>query len=298
MINKLITLWKFSRPHTLVGSFLSVLSLLFLAAEGRAVSVGLFPDVFLTLMAALSCNIFITGLNQVCDLPLDRINKPYLPLPAGLLKLKNARATVVVCLALALICALFEGVYFTVLISSIATIGVLYSMPPFQLKRKHVLAAAAILVVRGLLVNLGFFVHYRMLLGLSVEWTAGVWVLTVFVILFSVGIAWFKDIPDTGGDAQFDISTLALSVGRKRALQLGAAMVLSAYLLVLVSAIAGLLPEETYFILSHSLLLLAFVWMLRRVDIESQASIRIFYISFWILFFLEYILFPLAYYLG
>ena len=297
MINKLIILWKFSRPHTLVGSFLSVLSLLFLAAEGRAVSPGLLTDIFLTLLAALSCNIFITGLNQVCDLPLDRINKPYLPLPAGLLKLGNARAIVAICLVLALFCGLLEGLYFTALIAAISTIGVLYSMPPFQFKRKHVLAAAAILVVRGLLVNLGFFVHYRMLLGLPVEWTAGVWVLTVFVILFSVGIAWFKDIPDTGGDAQFDISTLALSVGRKRALQLGATMVVLAYLLVLGSAIAGLLPVGTYFAVSHSLLLLAFMWMLRRVDIESQASIRTFYISFWILFFLEYILFPLGYYL-
>lgn len=298
MIDKLTTLWKFSRPHTLVGSFLSVLALLFMAAEGRAVPVTLYKDILLTLVAALSCNIFITGLNQVCDHPLDRINKPYLPIPAGLLTYANARAIVVACLVLSLLCALFEGIFFTGLIACIATIGVLYSMPPYQLKRKHVLAAAAILVVRGLLVNLGFFVHYRLLLGLPVEWTAGVWVLTVFVILFSVGIAWFKDIPDTGGDAQFDISTLALAVGRKRALHLGAAMVLSAYFLVLASAITGFLPSVTYFIVSHCLLLLAFVGILRRVDIGSQTSIRTFYISFWILFFLEYILFSMGYYLG
>ena len=32
------------------------------------------------LVAALHSNVFITGLNQLSDVAIDRVNKPYLPL--------------------------------------------------------------------------------------------------------------------------------------------------------------------------------------------------------------------------
>jgi len=39
--------------------------------------------------------VYITGLNQVTDVEIDKINKPYLPVASGALKFDAALATVV-----------------------------------------------------------------------------------------------------------------------------------------------------------------------------------------------------------
>ena len=35
-------------------------------------------------------NLYITGLNQVCDVEIDQVNKPYLPIASGVLSKSNA----------------------------------------------------------------------------------------------------------------------------------------------------------------------------------------------------------------
>ena len=45
---------------------------------------------FWTLVAGLSVNVFIVGINQITDVEIDRVNKPYLPIAAGDLSLERA----------------------------------------------------------------------------------------------------------------------------------------------------------------------------------------------------------------
>src|SRR5437763_12757396 len=75
-------LWRFSRPHTIVGTTLSVLGLYLIAvAEGGPA--GGAGDLAATLVAALTVNVAIVGLNQLTDIEIDRVNKPHLPVAAG-----------------------------------------------------------------------------------------------------------------------------------------------------------------------------------------------------------------------
>ena len=153
---KLITLWQFARPHTIVGSTLSILSLFFIAlgTVNTPLVAGLLLP--LSLLAALACNVYITGLNQWSDVEVDQINKPWLPIPSGKLQKKGAMRIVLVCGLIALIAAACLSAFFFFLIFLIMGIGTAYSLPPLKFKRRHTLAAGAITVVRGLLVNLGF----------------------------------------------------------------------------------------------------------------------------------------------
>ena len=48
-------------------------------------------DLLATLVAALTVNIAIVGVNQITDVEIDRINKPWLPIAAGDLSLGAAR---------------------------------------------------------------------------------------------------------------------------------------------------------------------------------------------------------------
>ena len=90
-------LWQFSRPHTIIGSTLSILSI-FAIAIGTTDWIFIDPLLLpLSLLTALTCNIYITGLNQWSDIEVDKINKPWLPIAAGTLSKDNALRIVLVC---------------------------------------------------------------------------------------------------------------------------------------------------------------------------------------------------------
>src|ERR687890_1389808 len=104
-------LWRFSRPHTVVGTALSVVGIFAIAADrlgplpaGRAA----FHLVW-TLVAALAVNVFIVGLNQLEDIEIDRINKPRLPLAAGDLSPAQGRVIVAAAAVLPAALALTQG---------------------------------------------------------------------------------------------------------------------------------------------------------------------------------------------
>jgi homogentisate phytyltransferase / homogentisate geranylgeranyltransferase len=279
MMRSLHTFWKFTRPHTIIGSALSVTSLYVLVvAQPGAVADHL--GVWLpSLVAALACNVFITGLNQWSDVEVDRINKPWL----------------LASLVLALAIAAWSSWSFFALIALISFLGWAYSMPPIQFKRHHFGAALAITVVRGLLVNLGFYAHYMEQLHGRATLDPIIGPLTAFVALFSIGIAWFKDIPDTKGDAEYHFGTLAVRMGRRSALVLGAIVVVLAYLAVILPALLGLLPFPAWYTLSFGLPLIAFVAMAARSDVNKDAEVKRFYLFFWGLFFLAYMVYPLPF---
>ena len=68
-------IWQFSRPHTVVGTSLSIASLQ--ATYGNINDISTLTSL---LLPSLCANLFITGLNQITDYEIDIINKPKLPL--------------------------------------------------------------------------------------------------------------------------------------------------------------------------------------------------------------------------
>jgi hypothetical protein len=97
-------------------------------------------------------NVYITGLNQLLDIEIDRINKPDLPLASG--ELSPFAGSLLVAGALVLSLGLgwwhpwlsTNALRITLLGS--AVLGTLYSAPPFRLKRFPLLASACIITVR------------------------------------------------------------------------------------------------------------------------------------------------------
>ena len=289
------TLWDFTRPHTIIGSFLSVLALYLIAAFDTE---GWHPTLLaLTLLSALACNVYITGLNQLADVELDKINKPELPLPSGRMSWPLGFRIVAVSCVVALVSAALLNWYYFGLILLIALIGTAYSLPPLKFKRHHLGAALAITIVRGVLVNIGIYLHYYYELYGRFELPSHVVPLAVFVVGFSFGIAWFKDIPDQEGDRAFGLKTLALSMGQRQAFWAGVVVVALSYLYVLVSALLGLAEvDATFFVISHAVALGVYLLMSFRVDLGQPRQVRRYYLSFWGLFFLEYVIYTVGYY--
>jgi homogentisate phytyltransferase/homogentisate geranylgeranyltransferase len=294
-MKRISILWEFSRPHTIIGTTLSVLTLFCLARNGHPYTAEQLPVLLITLLVGLCTNIYITGLNQCTDVDVDLINKPWLPIPAGDLSKKGAIRIVWIVGIIALLASAYLSLAFCALIFVIMAIGTAYSLPPLNLKRNHIAAASAISIVRGVLVNIGFYIHFRYQFFHDASFNPVILPLVVFITSFSIGIAWFKDIPDTEGDAQYDFGTLALSLGRKRALQAGMCVVSFGYLSVIASAFFNLLPSGMFLIITHVLALSLFLIMGSRLDLQNDSAIKRFYMIFWGLFFLEYILFAIAF---
>lgn len=287
-MKQLITFWQFCRPHTIIGSFCSITALYLLALGGQPVlSYGYLY--VLTLVAALACNIFIVGLNQLVDMELDKINKPYLPLAAGTLSKSTAQLIIYVALGIALLTAALASWLLLALIVVILCIGVAYSVPPIQLKKHHLPAAICISLVRGLLVNIGMLLHFTWCIDGKSSLPGFIWPLTIFITAFSIAIAWFKDLPDTTGDAVFQIKTFPLLYNKSIALKAGSLMVLAAY----GYAIVWSWQYSTFLLWAHGLLAGLFIRNVFSVTLTNTTSIRQFYLRFWVFFFAEYIVFAI-----
>jgi homogentisate phytyltransferase/homogentisate geranylgeranyltransferase len=295
-------LWRFTRPHTVIGTAASIAGL-------YVICVDALPDVSLaggagdlawTLLAGFCVNVYIVGLNQLEDIEIDRVNKPFLPLAAGELTTTAARWIVAGCAAIAIALALSQGIVELVAVLAALAVGTAYSSPPLRLKRRPLLACLSITGVRSIVVNLGVALHFTGSLG-DDSWAipGAVWALTLFVLPFSLAIAILKDVPDAEGDRRFRIATFTLRLGAERVVRSGLYALTVAYLGM---AIAGplLLDDCQPVVLAVThLAVLALLWRMRaRTDPHDRESFTAFYMGVWKLFFLEYALVPLAAVLG
>ena len=295
-------LWRFSRPHTIIGTTVSIVALYLIAVDtlpGLTFDGGLF-DLFWTLVAGLAVNVYIVGINQLEDVEIDRVNKPFLPLAAGDLSRAAARAIVAGCALVAVALAVSQGALETVAVLAGLAVGTAYSSPPLRLKRYPVLASLSITGVRSVVVNLGVALHFTSSLGDgSLAVPAPVWALTLFVIPFSFAIAVLKDVPDLEGDRRYRIATFTVRLGGRRVLRIGMAALAAAYLGM---ALLGpfLLPGCQPVVLAAThLAALALMWRWSAAaDPADPAGFTRFYMRVWKLFFLEYALLPLACLLG
>ncbi|WP_052050690.1 homogentisate phytyltransferase [Leptolyngbya sp. KIOST-1] len=302
----LYALWKFWRPHTVIGTSLSMLGitaivLADLRGENLPYLGALLSLVAVAGGACLLGNLYIVGLNQLEDIAIDRINKPHLPVAAGEFSVADGRWIVGLAGLGAIGLAAVGGPWLLATVGLSLGIGTAYSLPPVRLKRFPFWASVCILAVRGAIVNLGLFLHGSDRLGLPFTVPGRVWALTGFILLFSIAIALFKDIPDIEGDRRYGIRTLSLKLGQRNVFKV-ALGILSVCYLGMALAAPWLTGVNSLFLAgSHLLLLLLLGWMSLRVPPTGQTAAGLgtmtypqFYQFIWKLFFLQYLIFPLA----
>jgi homogentisate phytyltransferase / homogentisate geranylgeranyltransferase len=290
-------LWGFTRPHTIIGTTLSVVGLyVIVVAElpGLALGDGV-GNLGWTLVAAWCVNVYIVGVNQLEDVDIDRINKPFLPVAAGELSVVGARRIVAACALVPVVLALTQGpVELGGVLAGLA-VGTAYSVPPLRLKRFPLLAALSITGVRALVVNLAVALHFSS--SLAGTWTVPgpVWALCVFVIPFGFAISILKDVPDAEGDRRHRIATFTLRLGPRRVLHMALGALTAGY--VGMAVLGPLLLDgcSAAVLVGGHLAALAALWAARAgIDPADPAAATRFYMRVWALFFLEYVIVPAA----
>src|SRR3954471_17643898 len=296
-----MVLWRFARPHTIVGTTLSVLALYAIATtEFAGGALDAKPlDLFWTLLAAWCVNVFIVGINQLEDVEIDRVNKPFLPVAAGDLTPAAGWRIVVACAVVPLVLAVTQGVAELVAVALGLAIGTAYSVPPLRLKRFPALASLSITFVRAAVVNVGVWLHFSDAFGGGSAIHPAVSALIAVTVPFSFAIAILEDVPDVEGDRRYAIATFSVRLGARPVLAIGLAALTLGELGMATVGAALLDGANTVLLVAAQLAATAALWAFATsVDLADRASITRFYLRVWMLFFAEYAIVAAAYLLG
>lgn len=292
-------LLRFGRPHTLLGTSLSVFAIALLALPGApealADPAGLFFLVAAIGLAALAANLYIVGLNQIADVALDRINKPDLPIAAGTLDPRRARQVVLSAGALALGLGWWIGGWLLATLALSMAIGTAYSLPPLHFKRSAIGAPLCIALVRGPLVNIGLYAQFRASMGADLAPSVEIGLLALFMTLFGLGIGVLKDLPDLAGDRAHAVGNLVVRYGPGPAFGTGCTLLVAAYGFTAALGLAYL-PAGPALALAaaHGVALGLLLHAARDVSVEDRDGVKRFYGLVWRLFYAEYLLMPLV----
>ncbi|XP_022153308.1 homogentisate phytyltransferase 1, chloroplastic isoform X2 [Momordica charantia] len=294
--------YRFSRPHTVIGTALSIVSVSLLAVEKLSDLSPLFlTGVLEAIVAALFMNIYIVGLNQLYDIEIDKINKPYLPLASG----EYSFATGVAIVSTFSIMSFWLGwvvrswpLFWALFVSFV--LGTAYSidLPLLRWKRFAVVAAMCILAVRAVIVQIAFFLHMQThVFQRPPVFSRPLIFATAFMSFFSVVIALFKDIPDIDGDKIFGIRSFTVRLGQERVFWSCISLLEVAYgVAVLVGVASPSLWSKCLTVFGHVSLALILWIRAKSVDLKSKAAITSFYMFIWKLFYAEYLLIPFVRY--
>ena len=294
----LAAFWKFLRPHTIRGTILGSLAVTSKAImeNPAAIDWGLLPRAMLGVLALLCGNGYIVGINQIYDVEIDAVNKPFLPMAAGELGFTQAWGICIVLAATGLGITTFNfGSLIAKLYAFGLFLGTIYSVPPLRLKQNAVAAFAIIATVRGFLLNFGVYHATRAALGLPFVWSPPIAFITVFVTVFATVIAITKDLPDVEGDKKFGIETFATRMGVRNIAYLGSGLLVANYAGAI--ALAVRMPHAfnaAVMIPFHALF--AALVVAATVKLEksrfSREGIAGYYRFIWYLFYSEYALLP------
>ncbi|XP_068652853.1 probable homogentisate phytyltransferase 1, chloroplastic [Aristolochia californica] len=292
--------YRFTRPHTIIGTALSIISVSLLAVESMSdLSPVFFVGLLEALVGALFMNIYIVGLNQLFDIEIDRVNKPNLPLASGEYSVRTGVAIVSTFAVLSFIIAwavhswpLFWALFISFVLGTAYSIN----LPFLRWKRFALVAAMCILAVRAVIVQLAFFLHMQtFVFQRPAIFSKPLIFATAFMSFFSVVIALFKDIPDIDGDRLFGIQSFSVRLGQKRVFWTCIYLLEMAYC---VAVMMGL--SSSYFwskvatVSGHIILAVILGTCAQSIDLKSKAAITSFYMFIWKLFYAEYLLIPLV----
>ena len=199
--------WTFARPFTLIPPMIGIFSG---SLIGYGASHAHFPvwKVGLAVLAAAVLNAASNGLNQVCDLENDRINKPHRPLPTGKMTLRQAWTFIVLgyLAALAMVAAVNVETFAIYLTAALATIA--YSAPPIRLKRHPVGSNLIIALIRGELLKVAGWAAVATVMQSLEPWYIG-----FIYFVFLLGATTTKDFADIEGDRAAGCITLPVRYG-------------------------------------------------------------------------------------
>ena len=194
------------------------------------------------IMALVLVNAASNVLNQVHDRKIDQINKPYRPIPAGIIHKDEARSMAWLLYLIVLWRASFLNGAFAFFILLLMLMTIAYSQPPVRLKKRLWVANASIAVSRGML---GFVAAWCIFDNNPFD-DAIPWLLGSVMALFVFGTITTKDFGDIKGDAKYGIRTLPVVYGVKTSMNITIPFFILPFVVMDAFLLKGMLMKEVW----------------------------------------------------
>ncbi|CAL0308269.1 unnamed protein product [Lupinus luteus] len=297
--NEFDIFYRFIRPYTTIPAVTLVTSMSLLALEKLS---DLSPIFFIgwlkLLVASLLMNVFHCGFNQLCDIEIDKINKPHLPLAAGEWSYTKGvivvASSLILCFLLAWIegsWPLFWGFLFAAMLTSVYSVD----LPLLRWKKSALLAAATIITNVPVAGTLPYYFHMQTRVFKRPATFPRPLIFCVAILsLYFLVIALFKDIPDIEGDKEHGVQSLSVILGQKPVFWICISLLQMGYgATILAGATSPFLWSKLITGLGHGILALAVWYRSKSVDLKNNDSIQSFYKFIWKIIIVEFFLIPL-----
>ncbi|EXB29336.1 Homogentisate phytyltransferase 2 [Morus notabilis] len=272
------TCYKFARPYAMRQAIISTICLFarVFVENKQLFKWSLLFKAFPGLIAIILAHAYYNGINQIFDVDIDRINKPYLPIPSGELSLKQAWFLMIFSVLTGL--SIFQLMKADRITTSLYCFGLLlatlYSAPPFRFKGSSI-ATAIVIPLISITNCIGILYATRVSLGLPFWWSPPIVFITTFAVMFFVVICIIKDIPDVEGDMKNNIRTFAAIFGARNITILGTGILVINYIATIGAAIY--MPQvfkRSLMLPVHSTLALLLLFQARKLDKTNYTKIQ------------------------
>ncbi|RLF49891.1 MAG: hypothetical protein DRN20_00900 [Thermoplasmata archaeon] len=227
------------RPFTLLPPFVVTVAggMMAIGYYSLEISQYIIPIILTGLVMAM-INGASNALNQVFDVDIDRINKPYRPIPRGDIGIRDALAFSLVLYAVCILSSLYISPRAFIFALMFASLTILYSVPPIRLKQRLWASNITIATARSYMLLLAGWCAVPAASIMAMP----IWYVGVILFIFLVGASATKDFTDIEGDKAHGMKTLPAVYGAKRAVLLISPFFVLPYLLIPVGTVMSWLP--------------------------------------------------------
>lgn len=278
---KLAILGQLIRPATLIAPFIAGLFgvMLPIVYELHYFPLGFIASHFKLVTLVIIALMGVQGVgqvvNQICDVEIDKINKPYRPLVRGDISVREAWSVALFLIAMTLVSSyLINLPVFSLMLIGLF-LAIFYSLEPIRVKKRHwFLGLTWQALARGFLPFLivwGVFGKFKSMF---------VWWLAFLGFSWVLAFQGTKDFSDYEGDRKFNISTIVTRFGYDGAIEFITYMGL---LPIIISTIIAFLFTKTFLLVS---LILALLYMTIIYSLVNNVSLEKFENNLaWLLFY-------------
>ncbi|MED6169836.1 hypoxanthine-guanine phosphoribosyltransferase [Stylosanthes scabra] len=239
--------------------------------------------------------LYITGVNHLADIEIDKINKPYRPLASS--KISYRAGVVIVVASLFMSFGIGLKIGSKPLLWGLVTIFVamtVYSvnLPLLRWKKSTMGTLASNVPTILVAYNLAPYFHMKtFVLKKAATFTRPLAFTTVVMSLFNVVLALFKDIPDIEGDKKAGHQTLSIRLGPKRVFWYCITLLEITYgVAVIMGVTSPFLWSKIFTVLAHATVALILWFRANSVDLKSKEALQSLYMFMWQLLYLENVL--------
>jgi geranylgeranylglycerol-phosphate geranylgeranyltransferase len=192
------------RIHNVIGSALSALMGYLVASEWHIIPVRMIVSSLVVALIAAGGYV----INDVYDVEIDRINKPYRPIPSGIVSLQTAKnlayATSITGILLSLILGIFPALV------ALITVILLFEYA-VSLKKSGLIGNLIVALTSALSAFYGGLAYF------TGNWLYFVSIPTLYIFFFTLSREFIKGIEDYEGDKANNVRTLAVRLGISKA---------------------------------------------------------------------------------